>query len=209
QASGLEVDGLAQVCMNLLDIDITPPAMVFGAIKGLAEKHEVDVIKSEIVGLIPERAIIGAAATTLQLPDAAAHILEAKIRETKGPTLDGWLDELAGGAPTPGGGSAAALAGTLAAALVAMAARIPAEVAKHASRVLELAEELQKIGNKNARSDAEVADGLAVAAIAGAEENVRVNVAAMSDPGKGRALLEGSANPGAAPRRQPRINPTS
>ena len=261
QASGFEVDGLAQVSMNLLDIDITSPAMVFGAIKGLAEKHEVDVIKSEIVGLIPERAIIGAAAATLQLPDAAAHILEAKIRDAQGPTLDGWIDSLAAGEPTPGGGSAAALAGTLAAALVAMvarltigrkayaavekraqdilvqaealrgelrrlvdedaavygavsraykipkndpqrtravddallaAARVPAEVAKRASRVLELAEELQKIGNKNARSDAEVADGLAVAAIAGAEENVRTNLGAMSDQTKGRELLSGS-----------------
>src|SRR5947207_137710 len=261
QASGFEVDGLAQVSMNLLDIDITSPAMVFGAIKGLAEKREVDVIKSEIVGLIPERAIIGAAATTLHLPDAAGHILETKIREAQEPTLDGWIDSLAAGEPTPGGGSAAALAGTLAAALVTMvarltigrkayaaveqraqdilvqaealrgelrrlvdedaavygavsraykipktdpqrtravddallaAARVPAEVAKRASRVLELAEELQKIGNKNARSDAEVADGLAVAAIAGAEENVRANLGAMSDQTRGRELLSGS-----------------
>ena len=261
QASGFAVNGLAQVSMNLLDIDITTPAMVFGAIKGLAEKRGLNVIKSEIVGLIPERAIIGAAGAALQLPDAADHILEAKFREAHGPTLNGWIDELASGEPTPGGGSAAALAGTLAAALVAMvarltigrkayaavdkrareilvaaealrgelrrlvdedaavyaavsraykipkhdpqrtraiddallaAARVPAEVAKRASRVLELAEELQKIGNKNARSDAEVADGLAVAAIAGAEENVRVNLAAMSDQTKGRELLSES-----------------
>ncbi len=261
QASGFEVNGLAQVSMNLLDIDITPPATVFGAIKGLAEKRGLNVMKSEIVGLIPERAVIGAAGAALQLPDAADHILEAKIREAQGPTLDGWIDELASGEPTPGGGSAAALAGTLAAALVAMvarltigrkayaavdrrareilveaealrgelrrlvdedaavyaavsraykipkddpqrtraiddallaAARVPAEVAKRASRVLEVAEELQKIGNKNARSDAEVADGLAVAALAGAEENVRVNLAAMSDQTKGRELLSGS-----------------
>src|SRR5437016_8897315 len=261
QASGFEVAGLAQVSMNLLDIDITPPATAFGAVKALAAKRGVEVKKSEIVGLIPERAIIRAAGGLLQLPDAADHILEAKIRAAQGPTLDGWIDELASGSPTPGGGSAAALAGTLAAALVAMvarltigrkayaavenrareilveaealrgelrrlvdedaaayaavsraykiakgdpqrtraiddallaAARVPAEVARRASRVLEVAEELQKIGNRNARSDAEVADGLAVAAIAGAEENVRVNLAAMSDPTKGRELLSGS-----------------
>src|SRR6266852_8876961 len=57
QASGFEVEGLAQVSMNLLDLDITPLATVFAAIKALAGKRGVDVKKSEIVGLIPERAI--------------------------------------------------------------------------------------------------------------------------------------------------------
>ena len=255
QASGFEVGGLAQVSMNLLDIDVTPPWVVFQAVQAAAKERGVAVKQSEIVGLVPERAILGAG---LLLPDAADHVLESKIRETQGPTLDGWIDELAGGSPTPGGGSAAALAGTLAAALVAMvarltigrkayagvearakeilveaeqlrgelrhlvdedalvyagvskaykipkddpgrtaavdaalleAARTPAEVAKSAARVLELAVEIGTIGNKNATSDANVAAGLAKAAVAGAIENVRVNVAGMSDKSKGQKLL--------------------
>ena len=258
QASGFEVDGFAQVSMNLLDIDITPPGTVFGAVKALAAKRDVDVRKSEIVGLIPERAIIGTANAVLQLPDAADHILEAKIREAQGPSLDGWIDELASGTPAPGGGSAAALAGALAAALVAMvarltigkkayaavesrareilaeaeslradlrrlvdedaaayggvsraykipkddptrsravddallaAARTPAEVVKRARRVHQLAAEIGAIGNKNATSDARVAELLAGTAIDGALENIRVNVSSMSDQSQGKELL--------------------
>ncbi len=159
QASGFIVDGLAQVSMNLLDIDITSPAVVFNAIKARAEKQGVGVQYSEIVGLIPERALVGAAESLLRLSNAGDHILETKIRAVlpaaipsaveAGPSLDGWIDELAGGAPTPGGGSAAALAGTLAAALVAMVARLTvgkkayAAVDAQARAILAEAEQLR------------------------------------------------------------------
>jgi glutamate formiminotransferase / formiminotetrahydrofolate cyclodeaminase len=160
QASGFIVDGLAQVSMNLLDIDITSPAVVFNAIKARAEKRGVAVQKSEIVGLIPERALIGAAETALRLSNAGDHILEAKIRaavpaadgvppRAATTSLDGWIDDLAGASPTPGGGSAAALAGTLAAALVAMVARLTvgrkayAAVEAQAREILAEAEQLR------------------------------------------------------------------
>jgi glutamate formiminotransferase/formiminotetrahydrofolate cyclodeaminase len=259
QASGFEVDGRAQVSMNLLDIDVTSPAAAFAAVQRLAGERSVAILKSEVVGLIPERAILGAGAERLMLPDAADHLLEAKIRSVEGPTLDGWIDELAGGAPAPGGGSAAALTGSLAGALVAMVARLtigrkayagvearaqailadaetlrgdlrrlvdedaaaygvvsaaykiakddpgrpraidaallgaahtPLETARRAARVAVLAGEIGAIGNKNARSDAKVAEGLARAALAGAVENVRVNVASLSDPAAGQGLLQ-------------------
>ncbi|HEX4574308.1 MAG TPA: glutamate formimidoyltransferase [Gemmatimonadales bacterium] len=259
QASGFDVGGRAQVSMNLLDLDTTSPATVYAAVAAQAQARGVGIVKSEVVGLIPERALVGAGAAALHLPDAADHLLEAKIRAAEGPSLDDWLDELAAGTPTPGGGSAAALAGALAGALVAMVARLtvgrkayapverrvaeivaeadalrvqlrrlvdddaaayarvssaaklpkeapgrqramdealvdaarpPLATARGAVRLLALARELGEIGNRNARSDATVAGALAGAALRGAVENVRVNVAGLSDPGAGRSLLE-------------------
>ena len=267
QASGFAVNGQAQVSMNLLDIDTTPPARVFAAVEAAARERGVEILRSEVVGLIPERAIIGAGAAYLKLPDATDHLLEAKIRAAEGegagagggPTLDGWLEDLAGGTPAPGGGSAAALAGALAAALVAMVARLttgrkayagvqgrvaailaeaealratlrrlvdedaeayarvsaayrrpredpgrtravdealvgaaqtPLATARGAVRLIALAREIERLGNKNARSDAKVGEALARAALAGAVENVRVNVQALSEPGLGKSLVE-------------------
>lgn len=169
QASGFIVDGLAQVSMNLLDIDITSPAVVFNAIKVRAEKRGVQVQMSEIVGLIPERALIGAAESSLRLSNAGDHVLETKIRggvPAAGPSMDAWLDELAGPAPTPGGGSAAALAGAVAAALVAMVARLTigrktyAAVEPQAREIVAEAEQLRAELRRLVDEDAAAYDGV-------------------------------------------------
>src|SRR6266702_7580202 len=107
QANGFEVGGQAQVSMNLLDIDTTSPVTAFAAIEAEARRRGVGVARSEIVGLIPERGILGAGSACLKCPDAMDHVLEAKIREREGAPLDPWLDDLASGTPAPGGGRAA------------------------------------------------------------------------------------------------------
>lgn len=169
QASGFSVEGLAQVSMNLLDIDVTSPAAVYVAVEAEAKKRGVGIQKSEVVGLIPERGILGAGAERLKLPDAADHLLEAKIREAEGPTLDGWIEELAGGAPVPGGGSASALAGTLGAALVAMVARLTigrkayAAVQERATQILGEAESLRAELRRLADDDAVAYGGVSAA----------------------------------------------
>src|SRR6266705_5963850 len=76
QASGFEVGGKAQVSMNLLDIDTTSPATVFAAVESRARERGVGILKSEVVGLIPERAVLGAGAASLKLPAPEPHLLQ-------------------------------------------------------------------------------------------------------------------------------------
>jgi len=67
------------------------------------------------------------------------------------------------------------------AACLREATRIPVATARAASSVLELAERLAPIGNRNAISDVGVAALLAVAALKGAALNVQINLPYISD----------------------------
>ena len=69
------------------------------------------------------------------------------------------------------------------------AAQPPLTTARAAARLIALATEIARTGNKSARSDALVAEALARAALAGALANVRVNVAALSEPARGKELV--------------------
>jgi glutamate formiminotransferase/formiminotetrahydrofolate cyclodeaminase len=133
---GLEVDGQAQVSMNLTDIDTTPIHAAYGAVKREAEARGVSPTWSEIVGLVPERALFATAAHHIQLKGFSnAMLLEHKVREavSGGETLEGFVAAVASSAPAPGGGSVAAHAGALAAALATMVAGLTVGRKKYAA----------------------------------------------------------------------------
>jgi formiminotetrahydrofolate cyclodeaminase len=117
---------LAQVTMNLTDFEVTPPHVVFEAVRREAEREGVAIAGSEIIGLIPRRAIEMAPEFFLRVENfQPAVVLENRVAEAvagKG-VLGEFLDALAAPA-APGGGSAAAAAAAMAAALGAMAARL-------------------------------------------------------------------------------------
>jgi glutamate formiminotransferase len=72
--------GLAQVSMNLTDFRVTPPLAVFERVSELAAAEGVEVVESELIGLIPAAALPPSPAVTLKLHQfTPACILENRI----------------------------------------------------------------------------------------------------------------------------------
>jgi glutamate formiminotransferase / formiminotetrahydrofolate cyclodeaminase len=139
KALGLLVEGRAQVSMNLTNYRETPVAQVVEMIRREAQRFGVGVHHSELVGLIPEEALRNASVWYLQLdqfePEQVLERRLASIRsrnETARSTDVNFLESLAAGTPTPGGGSAAAYAGAMGAALAAMTAHLTVGKKKYA-----------------------------------------------------------------------------
>ena len=118
---------IAQVSINLTDFEQTPMHVVFETVRREAERYGAGVAGSEIVGLIPRKAIELSADYFLRFENFRPElVLEHRIAEALAARggLPDFLDALAAPTATPGGGSASAAAGAMAAALGAMVTRL-------------------------------------------------------------------------------------
>jgi glutamate formiminotransferase/formiminotetrahydrofolate cyclodeaminase len=161
KALGLLVEGKAQVSMNLTNYTKTPIYRVVEMVRREAQRYGVGIAYSELIGLAPEDAFVDAARWYLQLdafdpdqllerrlqsvpesgplvneppvPDGATGFVSAVARNDSGSkVVNNFLDDVASGNATPGGGSVAAFAGALGASLAAMVARLTAGRKKYA-----------------------------------------------------------------------------
>ena len=133
KAMGILVAGQAQVSMNFTNFRKTPLHRVLETIRSEAARYGVSVTHTELVGLIPEKALIDAARWHLQMEIfSPEQIIERKLAALDEGAPLGFLEAVAAKTPTPGGGSVAALAGALAAALAAMVGRLTASRRKYA-----------------------------------------------------------------------------
>lgn len=80
KAMGLEVDGKAQVSMNLTDFTRTPIFRVVEMIRREAARYGVGIASTELIGLIPQQALIDAAVWYLQLDGfSPEQVLENRL----------------------------------------------------------------------------------------------------------------------------------
>ncbi len=254
KALGFEIKerNQVQVSMNLTNFEGTPVYRAFDMVRREAERFGISVASSEIVGLVPQKALDACSEYYLRLENfSSSQVLEnrlaAALPEEEG--LGEFIERLASSEPVPGGGSVAALAGALACALGEMVAgltegkkkfetveprvreihvtlaelratlralvdedaaayesvmrafklpkntgeeqsarqeaiqqatrratEVPLRTAKTAAAAIESLEELVRIGNPNARSDAATGAQMALAALKGAQYNVLINI---------------------------------
>jgi glutamate formiminotransferase/formiminotetrahydrofolate cyclodeaminase len=149
------VRGLAQVSMNLTDFEQTPVHRVFEVVKREAERYGVVPVSSEIVGLIPKKALEAAAEWFLQVENFdASLILENRLAAVMGGKLavgglragvEPFVERLAAATATPGGGSAAAASAAMAAGLVAMVAGMTRGKKAYAPHERELSEAIARL----------------------------------------------------------------
>ena len=146
KAIGVELASrqMVQVAMNLTDFIITPLHVAFEAVRARAAEQGVAVAGSEVIGLVPQAALVQAAAHSVALEQfdstqvlemrletrlfgelarqASSHEQESVDIHTQ--SIADFLDAVAAATPIPAGGTSAALVGALAASLGIMGARL-------------------------------------------------------------------------------------
>ena len=153
---GVEVRGQAQVSMNLTDTDLTPIARVFEYVKREAARYGVGVESSEIVGLVPKRALEDAAEWFLQVENFnPSMILENRLASVMGGKtaigglragVEPFVEQLAAPTAVPGGGSASAASAAMAAGLAAMVADMSRGKKAYAAFDADLSAALARLG---------------------------------------------------------------
>jgi glutamate formiminotransferase / formiminotetrahydrofolate cyclodeaminase len=152
---GVGVRGLAQVSMNLTDTDQTPIARVYEYVKREAARYGVMPLSSEIVGLIPKKALEDAAEWFLQIENFdSSLILENRLAGVMSGKMavgglragvEPFVEQLAAPTAAPGGGSASAAAGAMAAALGGMVASMSRGKKAFVQYELQLSEAIRRL----------------------------------------------------------------
>jgi glutamate formiminotransferase len=209
KAMGMNIEsrGVVQVSMNLTNFEETSMFTVFEAVREKAAARGVEILSSEIVGLVPQKALTDAAREFLKLENfSAEQVLENKLarmeaesalhRSAATTSITELLHSVAAPTPTPGGGSVAALGGALGAALGEMVSGIAlkksdadkrARLTEMRQRLTSLRTELAEAFHDDAASYDAVMAALALPKTSEAEKETRR--AALAQANKGATIV--------------------
>jgi len=158
KAAGFLVRGQAQVSMNLTDFEQTPIHRVFQMVSAEAARYGVVPSSSEIVGLVPKKALEQAAEWFLRVENFdSSLVLENRLSSVMGGKMavggiragvEPFIEQLAAPTATPGGGSAAAASGAMAAGLAAMVASMSRGKKAYAQYERELSEAISRLSQR-------------------------------------------------------------
>jgi glutamate formiminotransferase len=161
----LKARNLAQVSINLTDFEQTPMHRVYEMVKRESARYGAMPVGSEIVGLIPKKAIEMATDYFLQVENfSPAQVFENRLQAVLTgeslvpPAKEGklaglaqpFLEAVAAPTATPGGGSASAFAAALAASLGQMVAGLSRKKKSQAGFVDRLSAELDELRRASA-----------------------------------------------------------
>ena len=144
---------VAQVSINMTDYEQTPLHRVFEMVRSEAARYGASIIGSEIVGLVPKRAIEMTADFYLKFENfSAAQVFENRLTAAlAGAPIEAssgklaalarpFLEAVAEPTATPGGGSVSAFAAALAASLAQMVAGLSRKKKSQAAYVEQLSQ---------------------------------------------------------------------
>ena len=186
---GFEISerGIVQVSMNMTNFHVTNLVVVYDRIAEMASEAGVAVLESEIVGLLPAKALTDCAVQHMKVADFSDdQILDNRLAEARDDPLRAatpFVEALASKAPAPGGGSASALAASMGAALAGMVcnltvgrkkyAEVEEEALGYLARAQVLAGELDTLIKTDAEAFDAVGDAFGLAKETDAEKAAR------------------------------------
>jgi len=198
----LKARGVAQVSINLTDFEQTPMHRVFEMVKREAERHGSAVTGSEIIGLLPRRAIELSAEYYLQLENfsparilenrlaAASGVMPVEIAAPENPegTIRQLLSALRQGANACAAEIASAAhtnnpAKATTSQAETSAAEANLEMALTAAQIFEQWVQLEAMAAPSMLIALHIGRGMALAAAQGALRNVETHLAAIHDLG--------------------------
>jgi glutamate formiminotransferase/formiminotetrahydrofolate cyclodeaminase len=144
RALGFSIEGgrRAQVSMNLINTEATPIHRVLDLVRSEAARHGATVAGCEVVGLVPQSALLAASEHALQLEGFRRdQVLELRLSNppfSGGVHVAEFLEQVSSATPTPGGGTVAAFAGALGASLAIMVVNLSVGKKKYAAHEADL-----------------------------------------------------------------------